>query len=170
MSAKTVSFAILAFAALTAPAAAAEAARCNVTLAVTDQDPKGLNVRSAPDAKASIVAVLKGGDYIEVHVTGQSGQWYAIDRATRIDTQKNDEVIFKGKGFVHGSKIGGSLDGGSAVLDKPDDKSGKPIKWDQEHDDDFKLLGCSGQFVKIQGKKAVGWSDAVCTNQLTTCV
>ncbi len=170
MSAKTASFAILAFAALAAPAAAAEAARCDVSLGVTDPDPQGLNVRSAANAKASVVAVLKGGDYIVVHVIGQSGQWYAIDSATRIDTQKDDEVIFKGKGFVHGSKLGGSLDGGSAVLDRPDDKSGKPIKWDQEHGDDFKLLGCSGQFVKIQGKRAVGWSNAVCTNQLTTCV
>jgi hypothetical protein len=172
MSAKAFSFVVLVSAALAAPVAAAEATRCDVALAVTDPDPKGLNVRATPDAKGSILAVLKGGDYIEVHVTGQDGQWYAIDSATLIDTQApQDKTIFRGHGFVHMSKVGASgLQGGSVVFDKPDDKSGKVIKWDQGNDDPVNVLGCSGVWAKVQGKKAIGWSKAICTNMLTTCV
>ena len=171
---KSIPLAGLLLTALASPAlAAAAASHCDIALDVTDYDPKGLNVRSAPDAKSNVVAVLKQqGDWVEVHVTGQSGQWYAIDEATVYDNNlpTGEKIVFKGHGFVHGSKIGGSgLGGGTLVYDRPDEKTGKPIKWDDEYDDDVKVLACSGTWAKVQAKKAIVWSNAVCTNTLTTC-
>lgn len=170
---KTIAPAVLALLSLAMPAVAqGVATRCNAELAVTDPDPKGLNVRSGPDAKSNVIAVLKGGDYITVHITGQSGQWYAIDSATMIDTNApKDKVIFHGQGFVHMSKVGGSgMFGTATILDKPDDKTGKPVKWDMQSDQPVDVLGCSGEFLKVKVRKVTGWSKEVCTNELTTCV
>ena len=177
MHVRSFSFAAMMLAALLSPAllshaAAADATRCDATLVVTDPDPKGLNVRSAPDAKSGIVAVLKGGDYIEVHVTGQSGQWYAIDTATMIDTSLADQekAIFHGHGFVHVSKVGASgMQSGAVILDRPDEKTGKKVAWDGRGDQAVTVLACSGPFLKVQLRKVTGWSKEICTNELTTC-
>ena len=172
MSVKTICIVVLVLAGLSGPGWAADTTRCDATLVVTDNDPKGLNVRAAPDVKANIVGVLKGGDYIEVHVTGQSGQWYAIDSATMIDTStdQQDKVTFHGHGFVHMSKVGASgMQSGAVILDKPDEKSGRPVKWDMNGDQPVTVLGCSGPFLKVQLRKATGWSKSICTNELTTC-
>src|SRR5690348_8321746 len=56
---------------------------CNVVIDVTDPDPKGTNVRATPGG--AIVATLKNSTddgWIAVHVTGQLGDWYEIDRAS----------------------------------------------------------------------------------------
>jgi hypothetical protein len=178
MRTRSISFAAMTLAALLSSAAApassagADTTRCDATLVVTDPDPKGLNVRSAPDAKGSIVTVLKGGDYIEVHVTGQSGQWYAIDSATMIDTSLADQEkpIFHGHGFVHMSKVGASgMQSGAVILDRPDEKTGKKVAWDGQGDQAVTVLACSGPFLKVQLKKVTGWSKEICTNELTTC-
>src|SRR5271166_5412025 len=109
--------------------AADSAAKCDVRLDVTDKDPNGLNVRSAPSVSPNnIIGVLKlgpTGDYIEVHVTAQSGSWYAIDEAKVYeDSAEGERVLFHGHGFVHESKLGASeMDSQAVVHESPSDGS-----------------------------------------------
>ena len=60
---------------------------CNLEVDVTDTDPEGTNVRSA--SSGAIVAALKTSSsdgFIVVHLTGQLGDGYEIDRAELIDS------------------------------------------------------------------------------------
>lgn len=166
---------LLTLAVLAAPhARAADAAtKCDVSLDVTDTDPHGLNVRAAPSAQAGIVAVLKpGGDWIQVHATAQSGDWFAIDSATMMDTTlpTGEKILFHGQGFVHRSKVGGSEMKAQAVLrDKPDDKGKIILDVTGQGEVPVQVLGCTGQYYKVEVRKTVGWSKDVCLNELTTC-
>ena len=86
-----------------AAGAAAEPQACDVTVDITDTDPKGTNVRAAP--AGAVLAALKnpGEGWIEVHLTGQAGDWYEIDSATLLDTTlpEGSKSLFKGKGYLH---------------------------------------------------------------------
>jgi hypothetical protein len=142
---------------------------CNVIVDVTDTDPKGTNVRDAPSGKAIAVLAQPSGadDWIEVHVTGQSGDWYEIDGAKLIgDSVKS---VFKGKGYLHRSVLGVSgLQQGTTIWADPDTRS-RVIDPSAAGDQPVTLLGCSGDFLKVHVKKGTGWTKGVCTNQRTTC-
>src|SRR5262245_48474013 len=75
---------------------------CNVMVDVTDSDPKGVNVRATPGGSI-LTALVDRGDWMEFHVTGQAGDWYAIDRADQINNDNPDEggVVWRGNGYVH---------------------------------------------------------------------
>ncbi|HEV2652600.1 MAG TPA: hypothetical protein VGU69_15165 [Rhizomicrobium sp.] len=150
------------------PAARAQTT-CNVIVDVTDTDPKGTNVRDAPSGKAIAVLAQPTGadDWIEVHITGQSGDWYEIDGAKLIgDSVKS---VFKGKGYLHKSVLGVSgLQNGTTIWTDPDIKS-HVIDPDAAGDQPVTLLGCSGDFLKVRVKKGTGWTKGACTNQRTTC-
>src|SRR5215213_11970894 len=64
--------------------AAAAVTPCNLSAYVVDHDPNGLNVRSGPGATFKVVGNLpnQGVEGIGVHITGGSGEWVRIDRAT----------------------------------------------------------------------------------------
>lgn len=165
--------------------AADQGGKCDITLDVTDKDPNGLNVRATPSASGKILTALKlgkSGDYIEVHVTAQAGDWYAIDSAVVYNdindehdtTTPDEQTIFHGHGFVHKSKVGGSsMDGVSELRDAPSDGAKillKDFGGDDTADTSYQILGCEGQWYKLHIRGKTGWSKDVCTNERTTCV
>jgi len=150
----------------------AEAAEtvCNVTVNVTDPDPKGLNVRAAPGGKV-IATLVDKADWIELHVAGQSGDWYAIDRANQVDNNRmgDDIVMWKGRGYVHKSTVGLSgLQQGTTIYFDHDVKS-RAVVMSADGDQATTLLVCWNDFYKVKIEKGVGWTRGVCTNENTTC-
>jgi hypothetical protein len=150
--------------------ASTPATACSITVDVTDEDPKGVNVRATPGGKV-IAALVNSADWIEVHVTAQTGDWYEIDRANQIDNENTggDIVLWHGRGYVHKSVVGVSgLIFGADIYADHDMKSRKlfaNVDGDQRTD----LLGCWKDFYKVHIKQGTGWTKEVCTNQNTTC-
>ncbi len=149
-----------------AQAAAIQA--CNVTLDVIDTDPNGTNVRETPGGK--VVGVLKQpteDDWIEVHVVGQSGDWFLIDKATRVGDE--EKTIFSGQGYVHFSVLGsyGLWNGMPIWIDH--DENSRPVAGAAVGDQEVKFLGCWGEFAKIRAKEGTGWTKSLCLNARTTC-
>jgi hypothetical protein len=163
-------FLILA-AALTPVARAETRQACGVNVDITDTDPKGTNVRSAP-AGAVIAELRNPGDgWIEVHVTAQSGDWYEIDRATRVgsDLPPAGKIVFQGKGYLHKSVLGVSGMQNGGVIYADHDVASRPIDPHASGDQSVDLLGCWGGFLKVHVGKGVGWTKEACTNMNTTC-
>lgn len=149
---------------------AAERQDCNVNVDITDTDPKGTNVRAAPSG--AVIATLKNtaaDGWIDVHITGQVGDWYEIDRAKQIDVEVDPKIIFQGKGYLHKSVLGVSgMENGAAIYTDHNIKS-SPVDPHAAGDQQVDLLGCWGDFLKVHVKKGTGWTTGVCTNMLTTC-
>jgi hypothetical protein len=151
---------------------------CDVMLNVDDPDPKGLNVRAEPNAKTGkIVAVLKPiGDWTQVHVVGQRGNWVHIDHAEAIDDSAENGMreVFKGDGWVYTNKLGLSelyVGDGTIIRDKPARDGAELLRIDTPDAEpkSTKVLGCEASFLKIEFDGKVGWTDAWCTNERTTC-
>lgn len=149
-----------------------ETRRCDVALNVTDKDPAGLNVRGDASATAPVLTALKPqGEWIQVHVTGQQGAWYRIDRAVAVTDEEDsgERVLFEGTGWVHGGKVGDvDLNPGAKVfgdLDKPPfliaplDGAAPP----------FTVIGCMDRYLLIDINGRAGFTDGYCANQRTTC-
>jgi hypothetical protein len=106
-----------------------------------------------------------------VHVTGQLGDWYEIDRASLIgaDQPSGGKAVFQGKGYLHKSVVGVSgMQYGGAIYLNHDIRSGL-VDPHASGDQPVDLLGCWGEFLKVHVKKGTGWTTAVCTNMNTTC-
>jgi hypothetical protein len=152
-------------------------ATCDVILNVDDPDPKGLNVRAEPNAKTGVVAVLKPiGDWTQVHVVGQRGNWLRIDHAEAIDDSAEDGVreAFKGSGWVYTNKLGLSelyAGDGTVIRDKPARDGAELLRLDTPdlEPKSTKVLGCEASFIKIEFDGKIGWTDSWCTNERTTC-
>lgn len=151
--------------------ALAAAPVCRVRVDVTDNDPKGTNVRAAPDGHAKAVAVLKNtGDWIEVAIVGQSGDWFEIASAVQVDNNAPaDKTIFRGHGFLHKSVVGLSgLQQGTTIYADHDVKS-RVLVASAAGDQTTQFLGCWGDFYKVNVQNITGWTKEVCTNMNTTC-
>jgi len=141
---------------------------CNVMASVIDPDPS-TNVRKAPggDVAATLSTPRQGDDWIEVHVVGQAGDWFAIDRADLVGDAR--KTIFRGKGYMHHSVLGADgLINGEPIRSGPNVDSPQ-ILASEESDQQALLLACAGNFMKIRVKGGVGWTKALCLNQRTTC-
>ena len=144
---------------------------CNVNVDITDVDPKGTNVRATPGG--AVVTSLKNptqDGWIGVHITGQLGDWYEIDRASLIDADMPDgKVIFHGKGYLHKSVLGvtGMENGG--VIYSDHDTASHAVDPHAAGEQQVDMLGCWGEFLKVHVKKGSGWTKEVCTNMNTTC-
>jgi hypothetical protein len=156
-------------------AASAQTVTCDVKLNVTDRDPAGLNVRASPGG--AIVTALKAkGRWVQVHVTGQSGEWARIDDAKEIDdeTGGGEKTRFSATGWVAFSKLGiEELNDTAYIRDAPAEAARTLLKIQQP--DESKLpratvLGCAGEFLKVRVGAVIGWTREFCSNQLTTCV
>jgi hypothetical protein len=171
---KTLSAFVLALLALAPPCVAqtAEKQACNVTVDITDTDPKGTNVRAAPSG--AVIASLSNPNvegWIAVHITGLAGDWYEIDRASLInaDLGPDGKVLFHGKGFLHKSVVGvsGMQNGGTIYRDH--DVNSSPVDPHAAGEQKVDLEGCWGEFLKVHVKKGTGWTRQACTNMDTTC-
>lgn len=151
------------------PLAAADTQICNATASVIDQDPEGTNVRKAPggDVIATLRTPRDQDDWIEVHVVGQAGDWFVIDRADRVGDDR--KTIFQGKGYMHRTVLGADgLVNGEPIRTDHDVRS-RQILSSEDIDQQAYLLGCWHDFMKVRVKGGVGWTKALCLNQRTTC-
>ena len=148
---------------------AADTQACNATASVIDQDPQGTNIRKAPggDVIATLRTTRDGDDWIEVHVVGQAGDWFLIDRADRVGD--DSKTIFRGNGYMHRTVLGADgLVNGEPIRADHDVRS-QQILGSEDADQQAHLLACWGDFMKIRVKGGVGWTKALCLNQRTTC-
>jgi len=154
---------------LAMPAQAAVTA-CSVTVDVTDTDPKGLNVRAAPGGKI-IATLVDKADWIELHVVGQDGDWFAVDRANQIDNNRmgEDIVMWRGHGYVHKSTVGLSGMQQGATITADHDAKSRVVVANAAGDQPTRLLACWQDFYRVQTGQGTGWTKTVCTNENTTC-
>ena len=148
---------------------AADTQMCNVTASVIDQDPQGTHVRKSPggDVIATLRTPREQDDWIEVHIVGQSGDWYLIDRADQVGD--DSKTIFQGKGYMHRTVLGadGLVNGEPIRADH--DVGSRQILLSEDIDQRPYLLGCWHDFMKVRVKGGVGWTKSLCLNQRTTC-
>jgi hypothetical protein len=145
---------------------------CDVSVDITDPDPKGTNVRATPGGTISAQLTNPTADgWIEVHITGQLGDWFEIDRANLInaDLGREGKIIFHGTGYMHKSVLGvsGMANGGKIYADH--DIKSRLIDPHAAGEQTVDLLGCWGEFLKVHVKKGTGWTTEACTNMDTTC-
>src|ERR1700710_1486235 len=123
---------------------------CRIKANITDTDPKGANVRDAPGGKV-IATLMNKADWIEVTITGQSGDWYEISSALQEDSDgpHGDYNVFRGKGYVHKSTVGLSGWAGAASLYVDHDEKSRNMGPIVYTDEDTQLLGCWQDFYKV---------------------
>ena len=163
-------------AALLSTGAGAGPVACDVAVNITDQDPAGLNVRASPGG-AIVTAVKAKGRWVRVEVTGQDGAWARIKSAT-LEADENDntrdDVLWKGVGWVAFSKLGvEEFDSRARFYAAPSERSKLVLSLEGYGDKTATadaILGCDGDWLQLRIKGVVGWTNAWCTNQLTTCV
>jgi hypothetical protein len=158
--------------ALFAAPALATTAACNVDVDVTNTDPHGTNVHAVPGG--AVIASLTNPNvegWVQVHITGQVGDWYEIDRASLINPDLGPEgkTLFHGKGYLHKSVLGvsGMENGGTIYVDH--DRKSHPVDPHAAGDQKVEMLGCWGEFLKVHVRKGTGWTTQACTNMDTTC-
>lgn len=166
--------ATLASAAPPATVVPADTVNCDVRIVVTDPDPKGLNVRAEPKvAPGNIVGVLKpDGEWTTVHAAGFQGDWFLIDGAEMVDDNAPGGMrpAFKGRGWVHKSKVSGLEIEPRDVLEAPKDGAKSLMRGgDTTRTVNLKVIGCKDKFIQLQGPVIKGWASRYCTNQRTTC-
>lgn len=145
---------------------------CDLSAFVIDQDEQGLNVRAGPGIEFPVIGNLPNQqvDGIRVHLTGSSGNWVRIDRATQ---EGGDEGrrLFSGKGWVYGPKLGVEPTAGGTPVHESPVASSRILKRVPADGGGFKVLGCRGVWMKVEHQKIRGWADKsrLCANSLTTC-
>lgn len=110
------------------PAWAQAERKCELYAHVVDRDPKGVNVRAAPNAQAKIVGTLKfrarDGE-IAVDIAAESNGWFRIKSFEHFSSDTSGKL----GGWVHGSRLGTGLkimDGPKAserLLEEPSERS-----------------------------------------------
>lgn len=156
-------------------AAPARVTPCDLNAYVVDHDPNGLNVRSGPGSTFKVVGNLpnKGVEGVGVHITGGSGEWVRIDRATEQGGDE-DRTLFSGEGWVYGPLLGtdgvGWVEGGTPIYQEPSKKS-RVLARMLAGAEGASVRGCKGKWMYVEHKKVKGWAqgDTLCDNSLTTC-
>ncbi len=170
---------------------------CAVSAWSTDSDPDGLNVRAAPDSKATIIGSLPAprethGERFatEVSITGSSDGWLRISEGLVIDYIGDDptDTAFEGVGWVSGRHLGLGLNyrylHSGPSLDTPIVARlvGKDAEGVVYGPDSFRvdrIHACRGDWVEVEGAPEIdgvpagarlrGWTTGTCSNQVTTC-
>ncbi len=121
-----------------------------------DPDPKGTNIRSAPDKNSPVLRVIPhDSEGTVVMLAGSFKNWILIQSAEGVTS----EFRFQGKGWIHASLLAVRAvhnSGRKVVLySKPDTESQAVKTFPGEAETRF--AGCKGQWmqVKIGGKR--GW-------------
>jgi len=153
-----------------------EESSCSIEAWVTDKDPKGLNVRSQPNATSKILGTLKitGNDNdeeITVNVIGYSNGWVKISGATKIS---GDEV-FSGLGWVSAKMVATGTKGDKNYDDpvqlyaaaKTSSKKTGTIPSESS----VRIAGFSCGWIKVELNGKSGWIRTlnICGNPVTTC-
>jgi len=135
---------------------------CNIAGYSIDKDPNGLNVRSGPGTRHSILARLKrftasGMEvYPEMDIRESRGSWLRITRATE---GMDGTDLFMGNGWVHASLMATSTSGydkGHAVLRHGPSPSSRIIG-KVPSETEVGLRGCNGKWALVEHQGKRGW-------------
>lgn len=157
-------------------------AQCSFHAWSSDVDPRGLNLRAAPDRGAAIVGVLpppKGDMAVEMHIVGSTNGWFEIDEAGFEDYPGvvSAKRVFHGTGWVFGGLIAFQVND-AKLMDsaQPNARRIAELRTDSSGPDSFlvkRVLDCSGDRAEVEGvfagRHLHGWVDRICSNQVTTC-
>ncbi len=157
----------------------ADMAVCNTQGWATDRDPKGLNVRSGPSAKAPVIAHFKyraeavNGANVQFDIKGFKDGWLLIESGAYGDygDPEPKEPIYSGKGWISASMVAGQLFGGSNRLFSAPSKDAPSKKFTKTTDAVTvkKALECQRDWIKVETDEGTGWVGGLCNNQVTTC-
>lgn len=175
----------------TPDAEATNATICRMRAWSTDMDPDGQNVRAGPGTDYAVIGRLpppqeigSEGFATEVSIVGSQDGWFRIDAATinNYIVDEGPDVIFEGEGWVSGRLLGLSVEG-SALFTEPSRHA--PIALDLHENPELRqgpdypglrlerLHACMGDWAEVEvtdlGKRFRGWTDDICSSQVTTC-
>jgi SH3-like domain-containing protein len=139
---------------------------CKIQAYVIDKDKNGLNVRAKPSSASTTLATIPfDEDGVIVNIIGASNNWILIDHAEAVSGAE----LYAGKGWVFGRLLGTSTRYKVNLLQEPSKRSVKTGTVPVE--DEVKLLGCKGEWARVEYKKLAGWLEpnAQCPNPVTTC-
>ncbi len=141
---------------------------CQISAYVIDPDPKGVNIRSAPNSNSKIIGKLPKVLSTIVDISGAQGDWVQITKA-----DSAGKIAFSGKGWVYASLLGTSTRGygskGVEVYASASDRSSVIGKI--PHSTNTTLLSCDGFWAKVSYQQTKGWlqRSSQCPSDLTTC-
>jgi hypothetical protein len=172
---------------------------CDLGAWSTDRDPKGLNVRAEPSAKARILGTLPPpfrfraknrsentpdtGWLTEFRIIGYKDGWFLIEGAKPPGQDYEDEKVYPrnhprpypGRGWVHGTKVGASFANGATRQNGLFQAPHIDAKWTPADADGGgfgpkRILACSGLWGLVESRDGVtGWWRSLCSNQVTNC-
>ncbi len=152
---------------------------CNTNGWATDRDPKGLNVRSGPSAKAPVIAHFKyraeaaNGSNVQFDIKGYKDGWLLIENGAYGDygDPEPKEPVYSGKGWISASMVAGQLFGGANRLFSAPSKDAPSKKFAKTPDAVTvkKALECRRDWIKVETDEGAGWVGGLCNNQVTTC-
>ncbi len=149
---------------------------CTVTAIVDDPDPKGLNIRAAPDGDAKILGQVPKGAMLTL--VESKGAWVRFSEAMDHVNPKDFPT-----GWVAGGLLTTALKTPAEYGPETKPKLRKKPAQDAEFEEipfdpmpEVTVAGCSGAFLRAKVKVApgdvrVGWLgwDSHCGNPVTTC-
>lgn len=164
---------------------------CRMRAWSTDTDPNGQNVRTGPGMEHAVIGRLPPPQEIggvsfatEVSIVGSQDGWFRIDAATINNYIVDDgpDPVFEGDGWVSGRLLGLSVEGGylftaptrhaplalnlaeNRKLRQGPDYPGLRLE---------RLHACMGDWAEVEvtdlGKRVRGWTNDICSSQVTTC-
>jgi SH3-like domain-containing protein len=137
---------------------------CSFRAYVNDPDPKGLNVRVGPSSTDSVIGVIREPD-VDVRVTAARGSWLRISRAESVE----GSILFQGEGWVYAPLTAVTSRYRVTLRTLPD--AGSPAVAVMPAEEEGKILGCKGEWVKVRFRGKEGWMapDSHCGSPVTTC-
>ncbi|MBN2224522.1 MAG: SH3 domain-containing protein [Deltaproteobacteria bacterium] len=162
------------FPAIAAETAGYEVVPCEVHAYVIDVNPSGVNVRSGPGEGYPVIALLPpvgvAPDYndVDVMIRGSVGEWMRISDPWS-STTETKEGFEKTVGWVYGPSLGLRAKGFAPLYEEPNTES--PVLVRVPHDDGGAVIGCQGEWVKVNYRGVKGWlaPGTHCGASVTTC-
>jgi SH3-like domain-containing protein len=143
---------------------------CGGSAYTIDPDPKGINIRSAPDKNSPVLDVIPYDfEGTAVVLSGFFEDWVLIQSAEGLTT----EFQLQAKGWVHTSRLAVRAVHPSgrkvALYSEPD--TGSRVVTVVAEETEFRLAGCKGHWMQIRMGKQKGWLTPgdYCGNPVTTC-
>lgn len=146
---------------------------CDVRAYVIDEDPKGLNVRSEPNAKSKILGALP--PMTDITIVGVQGGWLRIGSAESEIVDTGEMVTgLPQSGWISRRLVGTDTRNYAEVseyfLHEAPDKKSKVVTDPREAI--LPIVDCDGAWVKVEAKDGkAGWLEpgGQCANWRTNC-
>lgn len=128
-------------------------------------------VRAKPDKNSAILKTVKTKDEVVFYITGSSDNgWFEVSKIKTVGGDV-DEILFKGRGWVHSSLVDLSVAASDAKLYAAPRKKSRVLKKLVADESEARPVACQGNWMKVKSGKTIGWlsPDGQCPNPLTTC-